>query len=73
MVNGALGRSLEYSMYSLGRILKAPLERDTRFYSLFVQGHFFGNTKQTNAVFFSNIQGLVICYHKAQLYLVWLS
>ena len=24
MVNGALGRSLEYSMYSLGRILKAP-------------------------------------------------
>jgi hypothetical protein len=25
MVNGALGRSLEYSMYSLGRILKAPL------------------------------------------------
>ena len=24
MVNGALGRSLEYSMYSLKRILKAP-------------------------------------------------
>ena len=24
MVNGALGRSLEYSMYSLGTILKAP-------------------------------------------------
>ena len=26
MVNGALGRSLEYSMYSLGRILKAPFK-----------------------------------------------
>ena len=26
MVNEALGRSLEYSMYSLGRILKAPSE-----------------------------------------------
>ena len=26
MVNGALGRSLEYSMYSLGRILKTPSE-----------------------------------------------
>ena len=26
MVNGALGRSLEYSMYSLGRILRPPLE-----------------------------------------------
>ena len=25
MVNGALGRSLEYPTYSLGRILKAPL------------------------------------------------
>ena len=24
IVNGALGLSLEYSMYSLGRILKAP-------------------------------------------------
>ena len=24
MVNGALGRSLEYSMYSLSKILKAP-------------------------------------------------
>ena len=29
--------------------------------------------RQTNAVFFSNILGLVIGYHKAQLYLVWLS
>ena len=26
MVNGALRRSLEYSMYSLGRILKTPSE-----------------------------------------------
>jgi hypothetical protein len=26
MMNGALGRSLEYSMYTLGRILKAPFQ-----------------------------------------------
>ena len=29
--------------------------RNARFYSLFVQGHFFGNATQTNAVFFGNI------------------
>ena len=28
MVNGALGSSLEYSVYSLGRILKAPFGRN---------------------------------------------
>ena len=41
MVNGALGRSLDYSMYSLGRILKGPLGiflRRTR-------GHIQGQTK----------------------------
>ena len=61
--------------FILGKDLKIHLQthRDTRFYSLFVQGRFFGNTKQTNAVFFSNILGLVIGYHKTQFYLVWLS
>ena len=48
-------------------------ERDTRFYSLFVQGRFFSDAKKTNAVFFSNIWGIVIGYHKAQFHLVWLS
>ena len=47
-------------------------QRDTRFYSLFVQGSFFGNAKPTNAVFLSNIQCFAVGYHKAQLYLVWL-
>ena len=47
-------------------------QRDIRCCSLFVQGCFFGNTKQTNAVFFCNIWCFVIGYHKAQLHLVWL-
>ena len=41
MVNGALGRSLEYSMYSLRRILKAP-------FGIFLRrtlGHIPGQTK----------------------------
>ena len=41
MVNGALGRSLEYSMYSLGRILKAPF----RIFLSRTLGHILGQTK----------------------------
>ena len=41
MVNGALGRSLEYSMYSLGRILKAPF----RIFSRRTLGHILGQPK----------------------------
>ena len=44
-------------------------ERDTRFYSLCVQGRFFGKDKQTNAVSFCNIWCFFIGYHKAQL--IW--
>ena len=51
---------------------KKKPHRDKRFYSLFVQGCFFGKAKQTNAVFFSNIWFFFIDYHKAQLHLVWL-
>ena len=43
-MNGALGRSLEYSMYTLGRILKAPFgifQRQTL-------GHILGQTKGQN-------------------------
>ena len=41
MVNGALGRSLEYSMYSLGKILKAPF----RIFKRRTLGHILGQTK----------------------------
>ena len=36
------------------QLTNARCERNTRFYSLFVPCRFFGNAKQTNAVFFSN-------------------
>ena len=44
MVNGALGRSLEYSMYSLGRILKAPFG----IFERRILGHILGQTKGQN-------------------------
>ena len=39
---------------------RGVFKRDTRFYSLFVPGCFFGNAKQTNYVFFCNIWCFVI-------------
>ena len=41
MVNGALGRSLEYSMYSLGKLLKASFGIFWRW----TLGHILGQTK----------------------------
>ena len=58
---------------AIGRVKTGKCLRDTRFYSLFVQGRFYGNAKQRNAVFFSNIyDALPFVNHKAQLHLVWL-